>query len=157
MLEPRPPRRDPRLLLLEARGRHVVYVALDAWEIHGLGFITKGPGLQLACARLLLQIRPSQIAPIDLPPALHAAVTALAHTRGIAELAVSRADRERLRRTGLDGDELAKHYPELRGLRTRWLSPSIRLASALFAARSPSLSRHYVSRLPPRAETLMDA
>jgi hypothetical protein len=53
--------------------------------------------------------------------------------------------------------ELAAQYPELRRLPTSSLAPSIRLASALFVARSPDLSRHYVSRLSARPAPEVDA
>ena len=63
MLEPRPPRRDPRVLALVPNGHGISYAVADAWEVRGVGVLPNATAaaLRLAVTRVIVQTRPSAI------------------------------------------------------------------------------------------------
>lgn len=157
MLEPRPTRRDPRLLLLDAHTRPLRYIALDAWECRALGTVPDRPRtLPLVLAQLVLKVRPSVIAAVCLTPLAQHAVRTLARSRRLSVLVLSDAERRALVRRAPSRGDLQALYPELKCLPTRGFTTSLRLAVVLLMTRSSFFHRHYVSRLSARTVSSVD-
>ncbi len=152
MLERHPPRRDPRLLLVDARTRSIRYVALDAWEFRGLGELTRRSAAT-ELERLALQIRPSHI--VLLPGTLRAhdnllrTLPAITH-RGVAFVALTAPELARVEEHAPTESDVRAAFPEVRHLaRTHRTFRFARVALGVLL-RHPLPPRHYASSLPPR-------
>lgn len=161
MLEPLPPRREPRLLLVDVTRTPFLYAALDPWELRGLGHLARA-GPMHALAKLALQVHPSHI--VVLGGALRSAMLrrtldALGR-RGIARLHLAPAPIARLLARAPTHEALRALFPELRYLAPRLVSArllrALRVGAALLGSHSLP-PRHYASGLPVRAPPRLDA
>lgn len=114
MHERLPPRREPRLLVLDATTRPPAYVALDPWELRGLGRLPRA-GPVAALTKLVLQVHPSHLVVLGTMRALAPALAAI-ERRGIARLVIDRPSLDRARKNAPDPIALEALYPELRCL-----------------------------------------
>ena len=136
MLEAFPPRRDPRPLVLRAHEGTVLYAALDAWEVRGVGRLPARPGrvARLALARIVLQVKPSAlvIAGDEL-----AALAKVAHTivrpRGLPVVVLDEPAVRGLTRRAPSLATIKEAFPEVRALSPDRLASILSLAVAVLA------------------------
>lgn len=153
MLERLPPRRDPRVLLLDLRARPTTYAALDAWEVRGIGELPRRAA-SLALERLALQTRPSHVVLVRTSPprplgGLALALAALA-ARGLPIARLTSADLARLRACVPSVECLTETFHELRHLDlVGRRGDTLRLGHAVLAHYTLS-PRHYAPRFTPR-------
>jgi len=107
-MENRPPRRDPRILVIRASQTGLAYGALDAWDVAGMGEL--GPPTALKIARLLLRIKPSGVLWLGAAPA--SAKSALKVT-GVSVIELKSTEVAKLRRLAPTPAALTAEYPAL--------------------------------------------
>lgn len=129
MLEPRPPRRDPRVLAILRVARGLAYAALDAWEVRGVGLVplAKKRALRLALVRLVTQTRPTALV-CAVPEA--ETIEPVAHRAGLPTVVLGRPEARRLVDQAPVLSEVRASYPELRALDIIHHEPVLRLAIA---------------------------
>ena len=136
MLEPRPPRRDPRVLAIVPNGRGIAYAAADAWEIRGVGTLPNGDAaaLRLAISRLVVQVRPSAVVCAEPKRAskilrtLLRVVAAVAAHSGIPVVRLAGEALEAALERAPSRADAAAQYPELRTLDGGAANEAVRLA-----------------------------
>lgn len=168
MLEPHPPRRDPRVLAIVPTARGISYAAVDAWEIRGVGTLPNGNAvaLRLAVARLLVQTRPTAIVCAE-PSRRGTVLRALLHVVAViaarSGIPVVRLVGKVLRATlenAPSHDHACAQYPELRTLAAGAAHDALRLAlGALTSLDLPSrrharLASHPTPAVAPRRARL---
>lgn len=162
MLEPHPPRREPRVFALTFARHTLCYAAVDPFEVRGVGELPAGVGLRLALSRVLLQTRPTVLVSIQLaraPAAVRGALRVVAARHGLPVVAVTPATCVTLRSAAPTVATIEAQYPEVRALRV----PAVREALPLALAALATLSfppRAYVhtyaaTRLPARATPIV--
>jgi hypothetical protein len=163
MLEPRPSRREPRLLVVEVDPRVVRVLVLDAWEIRTVDVLPANPqALAFALWRVFVQARPSHI--LLSQRTAHAwngrrVLARLALKKGLPFAAIDRLEGIALAKVAPVFDELVRAYPEVAHLLRGPKDPVVRaFRTAVGALLTRSLPpRHYaVSGLPPHASPRVD-
>lgn len=155
MFEPRPVRRDPRILLLDTTNIPTPYAALDAWEVRGLGELPRHSPSR-ALERLLLVVRPSHLIVVHegAPRAPHGLRVGLrtATRRGINVLLFG-PEQFPCRRARPSFAALMRTYPELHHIAAshdlRSQLHVLRLALAVLL-HHPLPPRHYAPRQSSR-------
>lgn len=152
MIDHIPPRRDPRLLVLDGRRHALLHAAIDPWELRALGRVdaTRVRPLAHDLARLVLASRPSHVV-LTPTAALPAAVTGLLARQGIAILALDTAHLHALTQAAPTLSELRARHAELRGLALGELGATVRLAASALVHLALPPRRYALPRLPPRA------
>lgn len=163
MLERNPPRRDPRVLVVDARRHPATYAALDAWESRGVGELPRvAPSRGLE--RLLLKVRPSHVVVAVRGAAgpfqgLGAGLRT-AHLRGLVVQKLTPTATCRLLARAPSVPTLVGHFPELRHLfadrSSKGTTPALRLAAALLLSDSLPPRTYAVSRLPAHPSSSVD-
>ncbi len=163
MLEPRPVRSDPRLLLVAVEARAVRYVALDAWEVRGLGSLPEDRrALALALWRALQRSKASHVLLWEATRRSwsgRATLSRYAVERGLPFAVIARREGAAVLRHAPTLAELTAAYPELRHLCTDArgaLVPALRVAFGALVTHSlpprryaPDLSPRRTSRVAP--------
>ncbi len=164
MLEPHPPRRDPRLLVVALDHQHAPFVALDAWELRAVGVLPRDTrARRLALWRVLLSARPSHLLVVGAKGPVAASLLRALRERALRHglpIAVCPPHEARaLAREAPSTPELERAYPELRHLVRVHRSASLHTVRvALGALLTRSLPpRRYVPGLTPRAASSVDA
>lgn len=154
MFEPLPPRRDPRVLVVDPRGAVVRYAALDAWELKGAGTLKRSraaPSLR----RLAFQVKPSHVVLLPHGARAHAALRRdLASTslRGVALLVLSATDFARITSLAPSLAEVRATYPPLQHLAPSHAAMNVTRIALAILLHHPLPPRHYASpRLSPRS------
>ncbi len=165
MLDPSPPRRDPRLLVLVLGAQTVAHAAVDAWEVRALGRLpTERRVVHLALWRLVTRARPSHLllVVVDAAARPHPALRIarlLAVRRGLPLATVDRRESLTLAAEAPEQAELLRSYPELRHLIRGPRDPALRAVRiALGALLTRSLPpRRYVPGIASHPPARVDA
>lgn len=131
MLDHLPPRRDPRVLVLDACRGRVYHAAADPWEFRDVGRVAASPGAALAhdLARLALRARPSHVVAIC-PLRLPASFASMLTRRGVPVVALASARAGALLAGAPALADLRVRHPELRGVALGPHARAVRLAAA---------------------------
>lgn len=139
MLEHTPPRRDPRLLLVDAHRCTILLVALDAFEVRAireLALPLRTRDQAFLVGRTLRELRPSCVALAGASSAFAATCTAVAKTQGLAVQTLSDAERRAALHRAPSTRILRRTYRELVALQLALQErQALRLAASLFIHR----------------------
>lgn len=144
MFECIPPRREPRLLLFERHGTKARYVAIDPFDLRGIGTTTLS---KFAIHRLLHTLRPTVILATSVMPML----ARVARTRGLPIVRVGATRTTELRAQAPTTAAIQRMFPVTRLLRTSAERRLVRFAVSFLLSRNQFPARLYASTLSARS------